>query len=94
MASGNVLVADTGNGRIEKFSPTGAFLSIIGTKGNGQGQFAQPNGIAIDRVGNIYVADAGNHRVLKLKLRRNIYRRMERARARILRAAPYRYRPG
>ena len=31
--SGNVLVADTGNGRIEKFSPTGAFLSIIGTKG-------------------------------------------------------------
>jgi DNA-binding beta-propeller fold protein YncE len=65
--SGNVLVADTGNGRIEKFSPTGAFLSIIGTKGSGQGQFAQPNGIATDRVGNIYVADAGNHRVLKLK---------------------------
>jgi sugar lactone lactonase YvrE len=65
--SGNVLVADTGNGRIEKFSPTGAFLSIIGTKGNGQAQFAQPNGIATDRVGNIYVADAGNHRVLKLK---------------------------
>ncbi len=65
--SGNVLVADTGNGRIETFSPTGAFLSIIGTKGSGQGQFAHPNGIAIDRVGDIYVADAGNHRVLKLK---------------------------
>jgi DNA-binding beta-propeller fold protein YncE len=65
--NGNILVADTGNGRIEKFSPTGAFLSMIGTKGSGQGQFAQPNGIAIDRVGNIYVADAGNHRVLKLK---------------------------
>jgi sugar lactone lactonase YvrE len=64
---GNVLVADTGNGRIEKFSPTGAFLSITGSKGSGQGQFAQPNGIAIDRVGNIYVADAGNHRVLTLK---------------------------
>ncbi len=65
--SGNVLVADTNNGRIEKFSPTGTFLSTIGTKGSGQGQFAQPNGIAIDRVGNIYVADAGNHRVLTLK---------------------------
>jgi DNA-binding beta-propeller fold protein YncE len=65
--NGNILIADTGNGRIEKFSPTAAFLSIIGTKGSGQGQFAQPNGIAIDRVGNIYVADAGNHRVLKLK---------------------------
>jgi DNA-binding beta-propeller fold protein YncE len=65
--NGNVLVADTGNGRLEKFSPTGAFLSIIGTKGSGQGQLAQPNGIVIDRVGNIYVADAGNHRVLTLK---------------------------
>jgi sugar lactone lactonase YvrE len=65
--SGNILIADTGNGRIEKFSTTGAFLSIIGTKGSGQGQFAQPNGIAIDRVGNIYVADAGNHRVLTLR---------------------------
>src|SRR5438128_2103651 len=65
-AIGNILVADTGNGRIEKFSPTGTFLSIIGTKGSGQGQLEQPNGIAIDRVGNIYVADAGNHRVQKL----------------------------
>ena len=38
--TGNVLVADTGNGRIEKFSPTGAFLSIIGSKGSGHGQLA------------------------------------------------------
>jgi DNA-binding beta-propeller fold protein YncE len=64
--SGNVLVADTGNGRIEKFSPSGAFLSIIGTKGTGHGQLGDPNGIAIDRAGNIYVAEAGNHRVQKL----------------------------
>src|SRR5262245_6505778 len=64
--NGNVLVADTNNGRIEKFSPSGAFLSILGTKGSGQGQLGAPNGIAIDYVGNIYVADAGNHRVLKL----------------------------
>jgi DNA-binding beta-propeller fold protein YncE len=65
-SNGNVLVADTNNGQIEKFSPTGAFLSILGTKGSGQGQLGAPNGIAIDHVGNIYVADAGNHRVLKL----------------------------
>src|SRR6266705_151076 len=56
-ANGNVLVADTNNERIEKFSPTGAFLSIIGTKGSGQGQLGAPNGIAVDRTGNIYVAD-------------------------------------
>jgi len=66
-ASGNILVADTNNGRIEKFSPTGTFLSIIGTKGSGHGQLGEPNGIAIDRAGNIYVAEvAHNHRVQKL----------------------------
>jgi DNA-binding beta-propeller fold protein YncE len=65
--NGNVLIADTNNGRIEKFSPTGAFLSIIGTKGSGHGQLGEPNGIAVDRSGNIYVAEvASNHRVQKL----------------------------
>ena len=64
--SGNVLVADTNNGRIEKFSATGTFLSILGSKGSGQGQLRSPNGIAVDRMGNIYVADASNHRVQKL----------------------------
>jgi DNA-binding beta-propeller fold protein YncE len=64
--SGNVLVADTNNGRLEKFSATGTFLSILGTKGTGQGQLRNPNGIAVDRMGNIYVADAFNHRVEKL----------------------------
>jgi DNA-binding beta-propeller fold protein YncE len=66
-ASGNILVADTMNGRIEKFSPSGTFLSVIGTKGSGHGQLGEPNGIAIDRSGNIYVAEvASNHRVQKL----------------------------
>jgi DNA-binding beta-propeller fold protein YncE len=65
--NGNVFVADTNNGRIEKFSPTGAFLDIIGTKGSGQGQLGAPNGIAVDRAGNIYVTEvASNHRVQKL----------------------------
>jgi DNA-binding beta-propeller fold protein YncE len=64
--NGNILVTDTGNGRIEKFSPTGTFLRIIGIKGTGRGQLGQPNGIAIDRAGNMYVADAGNQCVQKL----------------------------
>jgi DNA-binding beta-propeller fold protein YncE len=65
--NGNILVADTSNGRIEKFSPSGTFLSTIGTKGSGHGQLGEPNGIAIDRSGNIYVAEvASNHRVQKL----------------------------
>jgi DNA-binding beta-propeller fold protein YncE len=58
--NGNVLIADTGNGRIEKFSPTGTFITSIG-------QFEAPNGLAIDRGGNIYVAEIGaKHRVQKL----------------------------
>jgi DNA-binding beta-propeller fold protein YncE len=65
--NGNILVSDTGNGRIEKFSPAGTFLSTIGTKGSDHGQLGEPNGIAIDRAGNIYVAEvASNHRVQKL----------------------------
>jgi sugar lactone lactonase YvrE len=64
--NGNVLVADTNNGRIEKFAPTGGFLSSMGINGIGYGQLGAPNGIAIDRVGNIYVADASKHVVEKL----------------------------
>jgi DNA-binding beta-propeller fold protein YncE len=64
--NGNFLVADSNNGRIEKFAPAGTFLDIIGTKGSGQGQLGAPNGIAVDSTGNIYVADASNHRVQKL----------------------------
>ena len=64
--SGNVLVADTNNSRIEKFSATGTVLGILGTKGTGHGQLRNPNGIAVDQMGNIYVADGSNHCVQKL----------------------------
>jgi DNA-binding beta-propeller fold protein YncE len=63
--SGNILVADTNNGRIQKFAPTGAFLSIFGKMGQGPGELQDPNGLAVDSKGNIYVADSGNHRVDK-----------------------------
>ena len=57
---GNIFVADTDNGRIEKFSPKGTFVASIE-------KFEAPNGIAIDRAGNIYVAEIGSkHHVQKL----------------------------
>jgi len=56
----NVLIADTGNGRIQTFSPTGASLASIGP-------FDAPNGVAVDRSGNIYVSEIGvKHCVQKL----------------------------
>jgi DNA-binding beta-propeller fold protein YncE len=58
--TGNIFVADTDNGRIEKFSPRGTFITSIK-------QFEAPNGIVVDRAGNIYVAEIGSkHRVRKL----------------------------
>jgi DNA-binding beta-propeller fold protein YncE len=58
-SAGNILVADTGNGRIQKFSPSGTFVTSIAT--------TDPNGIAIDHAGNIYVAEIGSkHCVQKL----------------------------
>src|SRR6266550_4130008 len=64
--AGNIYVADTNNGRIEKFSPSGVYITSLGMKGSGYGQLGEPNGIAIDRDGNIYIADASDHRVQKL----------------------------
>jgi tripartite motif-containing protein 71 len=60
---GNMYVADSGNGRIVKLSPTGAYLSEWGQKGKAAGQFATAHGLAIDKEDRIYVADRGNQRV-------------------------------
>jgi DNA-binding beta-propeller fold protein YncE len=64
--NGNIIVADTNNGRIQKFSKTGAFLSVFGNIGRFPGEFREPNGVATDSRGYIYVADVTNHRVQKL----------------------------
>jgi DNA-binding beta-propeller fold protein YncE len=64
--AGNIFVADTNNGRIEEFSPSGVFITSMGMKGKGHGQFGGPSGLAVDHCGYIYVAEALNHRVQKL----------------------------
>jgi uncharacterized protein (TIGR03663 family) len=64
-AQGNLLVTDTGNKRVLKFSPTGEPLAQYGGFGAGNGQFSEPVGIAIDQQGNIFVADTWNQRIQK-----------------------------
>jgi hypothetical protein len=58
---GNCLyIADTGNHRIQKFAPDGAFVSKFA-----EGRLNSPKGITVDGLGNIWVADTGNHRIVQ-----------------------------
>jgi tripartite motif-containing protein 71 len=60
---GDVYVADTGNNRIQRLSPTGELVASWGGPGSGDGRFNSPNGIALDGAGNVYVLDGENNRV-------------------------------
>lgn len=66
-ATGNILIADLAYDRIQVFSATGRHLVDWGCFGVEAGQFNfslnQGNAIAVGARGNIYIADAGNHRV-------------------------------
>ena len=58
-----IAVADTGNHRIQVFHPDGTFAFKFGTRGDGDGEFESPAGVAFDDDDLILVADTGNHRV-------------------------------
>jgi DNA-binding beta-propeller fold protein YncE len=66
---GSLYVVDSGNFRIQKFSPDGKFISEFGSIGRLPGQFSRPKEIALDKDGNIYVADAafGNFQIFTSK---------------------------
>jgi sugar lactone lactonase YvrE len=72
--SGNVYVADYSNCTIRKVTPAAAVTTLAGAVG-GQGtangaapsaRFEYPAGVAVDRDGNAYVADFGNHTIRKI----------------------------
>src|SRR5690606_35511813 len=66
-ANDNLLVADTGNKRILRFSPTGELIQQVGGGGVALGRFEEPTSVAVDpRDGSIFVADAWNRRIQKL----------------------------
>jgi len=77
---GNLYVADTNNQRVIKISSaTGNILLTLGRKnpkgqfipGSGKGEFNHPMDIALDREGNIYIADRGNARIQKFSSQGN-----------------------
>jgi sugar lactone lactonase YvrE len=71
---GNIYVADFNNQRIRKITTDGVVTSFAGgnatlSYADGTGTnvgFSSPLGVAIDSLGNIYVAEYGNHRIRKI----------------------------
>ena len=74
--AGNIYVADTGNNTVRKITPMGVVTTLAGLAGasgaaDGVGvdaRFNSPGGMAVDRRGNIYVADTNNHVVRKIAI--------------------------
>lgn len=60
-----VYVSDPEGYRVLIFNPNGTFLGRFGSFGNGPNNFGLPNGIFIDEMDNVYIADSGNNQVLK-----------------------------
>ena len=60
-------MADTGNHRIQRFTPEGRHLDGCGSpRQSERGEFDMPWGLTVDEEGDIYVADWRNDRVQKL----------------------------
>ena len=53
------------NHRVQKFTKDGRFLAGFGSHGSGPGEFDLPWGVAVDGLGDVYVADWRNDRVQK-----------------------------
>lgn len=60
---GNVIVADSNNGRLLAYRPDGTALAQVG-RGVGVGELGMPRGVAIDGRGRIYVGDTTAQGVL------------------------------
>jgi DNA-binding beta-propeller fold protein YncE len=58
-----VLVLDSGNNRVQRFTPFGTFIGKFGTYGSGNGQLNSPGAINTDSAGNVWIGDRNNGRV-------------------------------
>jgi len=75
--TGNLYIADRGNHRIRRVTPSGAISTFAGSGAagfSGDGSSAitaalnSPEAVAVDRLGNLYLSDRGNQRIRKVDL--------------------------
>jgi hypothetical protein len=62
-SNGNIYVTDSGNHRIQMYSPDGQLLASYGRKGQGPGEFQMMGGLALDKEGQMYVVDRSTSRI-------------------------------
>jgi DNA-binding beta-propeller fold protein YncE len=71
---GNVVIADTGNHRIQVFDYNGKHIRTFGSEGNGDGQFQSPCSVAVNKDDKVLVYDK-NGRIVVFNLSNGNYER-------------------
>ena len=61
-----VYVSEYENDRISIFDTNGCFIHCFGKRGKGEGEFDIPVSITVDSLGNLYVSDTHNYRLVVL----------------------------
>jgi sugar lactone lactonase YvrE len=61
---GQIYIVEYANGRANEFDGSGKLLATWGNSGSYKDQISEAGGLALGPDGNVYVADAFNHRVL------------------------------
>ena len=73
--SGNLYIANIHNNYVRRVDATGTVSVVAGTREPGYGgdggpaaeaQLNYPTGVAVDKAGNLYIADTGNHRIRRV----------------------------
>jgi DNA-binding beta-propeller fold protein YncE len=67
--TGDVLVADWRNDRVQRMSPEGEVLQVIADVGHDKGCLTRPSDVTVDAHGDVYICDRGNDRVLQFNPR-------------------------